>query len=83
MAIIYDQQADKLQSGVTWLEQRAISLAQKSHMESKGFRRTGLMHISALHWEAARELRELATMHREEGQRLLASEKRMESRGRG
>lgn len=75
MAAIYDQQADELQSEATRLEQRAISLAQKPLMDPKGFRRTGLMHISASRWKAARELRELATMHRAEGQRLLALEK--------
>lgn len=75
MATIYDQQADELQGEATRLEQRAISLAQKPHMDPKGFRRTGLMHISASRWKAARELRELATMHRAEGQRLLALEK--------
>jgi hypothetical protein len=75
MSTIYDHQADELQSEATRLEQRAISLAQKPHMDPKGFHRTGLMHISASRWKAARELRELATMHREEGQRLLAFEK--------
>jgi len=75
MATIYDQQADELQSEATRLEQRAISLVQKPHMDPKGFHRTGLMHIAASRWKAARELRELATMHRAEGQRLLAFEK--------
>ena len=75
MAQIYDQQADQLQSEAVKLEQRAINLAEKPHMDPKGFTRTGFMHIAASRWKAARELRELAVMHRSEGERLLALEK--------
>jgi len=48
---------------------------QKPHMDPKGFRRTSLMHVATARWKAARELREMAVMHRAEGQRLLALEK--------
>jgi hypothetical protein len=75
MAQVYDQQADELQSEAVKLEQRAINLAQKPYMDPKGFSRTGFMHIAASRWKAAKELRELAAMHRSEGQRLLALEK--------
>lgn len=74
MATIYDQQADELQSEAVKLEQRALGLAKKPHMDPKGFSRTGFMHIAASRWKAARELRELAAMHRSEGKRLLALE---------
>lgn len=74
MARIYDQQADELQSEAVKLEQRALGLAKKPHMDPKGFSRTGFMHIAASRWKAARELRELAAMHRSEGKRLLALE---------
>jgi hypothetical protein len=72
MASIYDQQADELQSEAVRLEQRATSLMLKPHMDPKGFHRTSLMHIATSRWKAARELREMAAMHRSEGQRLLA-----------
>jgi len=72
MASIYDQQADELQSEAVQLEQRATSLMLKPHMDPKGFHRTSLMHIATSRWKAAKELRELAAMHRSEGQRLLA-----------
>ena len=75
MAQIYDKQADELQSEAVKLEQRAIDLAQKPYMDPKGFSRTGFMHIATSRWKAAKELRELAAMHRSEGQRLLALEK--------
>jgi hypothetical protein len=75
MAKLYDQQADELQSEAVQLEQRATSLAEKPYMDPKGFRRTGLMHVASSRWRAARELRELAAMHRSEGERLLAMEK--------
>lgn len=44
-------------------------------MDPKGFTRTGFMLIATSRWKAAKELRELAVMHRSEGQRLLAMEK--------
>lgn len=72
MTKILDQEADEMQSEAVRLEQKATSLAMKSHMDPKGFRRTSLMHIAGSRWKAARELRELAAMHRAEGQRLLA-----------
>jgi hypothetical protein len=72
MAKILDQEADEMQSEAVRLEQRATSIALKPHMDPKGFRRTSLMHIAGSRWKAARELRELAAMHRAEGQRLLA-----------
>lgn len=75
MAKIYDQQADELQSEAVRLEQRSTSLALKPHMDPKGFRRTSLMHVASTRWKAAREIRELAAMHRAEGQRLVALEK--------
>jgi hypothetical protein len=75
MAQIYDSQADELQSEAVKLEQRAINLAQQPYMDPKGFTRTGFMHVAAARWKAAKELRELAVMHRSEGQRLLALEK--------
>lgn len=75
MAKIYDQQADELQSEAVRLEQRAISLAGKPHMDPKGFTRTGWMLIATSRWQSAKELREMAAMHRSEGQRLLALEK--------
>lgn len=72
MAKILDQEADEIQSEAVRLEQKATSLALKPHMDPKGFYRTSLMHIAGSRWKAARELRELAAMHRAEGQRLLA-----------
>ena len=72
VAGIYDQQADELQSEAVQLEQRATSLMLKPHRDPKGFHRTSLMHIATSRWKAAKELRELAAMHRSEGQRLLA-----------
>lgn len=75
MAKIYDQQADELQSEAVRLEQRATSLMLKPHMDPKGFRRTSLMHVASSRWRGAREIRELAAMHRAEGQRLLVLEK--------
>lgn len=72
MAKIYDQQADELQSEAVRLEQKATSLMLKPHMDPKGFRRTSLMHVASARWQAARELHEMAAMHRQEGQRLLA-----------
>lgn len=72
MASIYDQQADELQSEAVRLEQRATALMLKPHMDPKGFHRMSFMHIASSRWKAARELRELAVMHRSEGQRLLA-----------
>ncbi len=75
MAKIYDQQADELQSEAVRLEQRSTSLALKPHMDPKGFHRMSLMHIAGSRWKAAREIRELAAMHRAEGQRVLALEK--------
>lgn len=75
MANIYDQQADELQSEAVRLEQQATSLMLKPHMDPKGFRRTSLMHVASTRWRGAREIRELAAMHRAEGQRLLALEK--------
>ncbi|MCA9453828.1 MAG: hypothetical protein H6750_00590 [Nitrospiraceae bacterium] len=75
MAQVYDQQADELQSEAVRLEQRAISLAKKPHMDPKGFTRSGWMLIASTRWKSAKELRELAAMHRSEGQRLLALEK--------
>jgi hypothetical protein len=72
MAGIYDQQADEQQSEAVRLEQRATSLMMKPHMDPKGFHRTSLMHIASSRWKAAKEMRELAAMHRSEGQRLLA-----------
>ena len=75
VAKIYDQQADELQSEAVRLEQRAINLAEKPYMDPKGFTRTGLMLIATSRWKDARELRELAAMHRSEGKRLLALEK--------
>jgi hypothetical protein len=72
MTKILDQEADEIQSEAVRLEQRAASLVLKPHMDPKGFRRTSLMHIAGSRWKAARELRELAAMHRAEGQRLLA-----------
>jgi hypothetical protein len=72
MTKILDQEADEMQSEAVRLEQRAASLVLKPHMDPKGFRRTSLMHIAGSRWKAARELRELAAMHRAEGQRLLA-----------
>ncbi len=75
MAQIYDQQADEMQSEAVRLEQRSTSIALKPHMDPKGFHRTSLMHVASSRWKAAREMRELAAMHRAEGQRLLALEK--------
>lgn len=69
MAKIYDQQADELQN-----EAVKFGLAKKPHMVPKRFFRTGFMHIAASRWKAARDLRELADMHRSEGKRLLALE---------
>ena len=74
MAQLYDRQADELQSEAVRLEQRAISLAEKPYMDPKGFTRTGWMLIATSRWQSAKELRELAAMHRSEGQRLLALE---------
>lgn len=79
MAQLYDQQADELQSEAVRLEQRATTLAEKPHMDPKGFRRTSLMHVASSRWRAARELRDLAAMHRSEGQRLIALEKAEEN----
>ncbi|GJL59797.1 MAG: hypothetical protein NPIRA03_26540 [Nitrospirales bacterium] len=78
MAQVYDQQADELQSEAVQLEQRAMSLAKKPHMDPKGFTRSGWMLIASTRWKSAKELRELAAMHRSEGQRLLALEKKGE-----
>lgn len=78
MAQLYDQQADELQSEAVRLEQRAISLAEKPHMDPKGFTRTGWMLIASSRWKSAKELREMAAMHRSEGQRLLALEEKGE-----
>jgi hypothetical protein len=78
MAQIYDQQADELQSEAVKLEQRAIGLAEKPSMDPKGFTRTGWMLIASSRWKSAKELRELAAMHRSEGQRLLALKKKGE-----
>ncbi len=75
MAKIYDQQADELQTEAVRLEQRATSLMLKPHMDPKGFHRTGLMHIANTRWKDAIELRELAAMHRSEGERQLALQK--------
>ena len=75
MAKIYDQQADELQSEAVRLEQRATSLMPKPHMDPKGFHRTSLMHVATSRWKEARELRELAAMHRAEGERQLAMQK--------
>lgn len=75
MAQVYDQQADELQSEAVRLEQRAIGLAKKPHMDPKGFTRSGWMLIASTRWKSAKELRELAAMHRSEGQRLLALKK--------
>ncbi len=75
MAQVYDQQADELQSEAVRLEQQAMSLAKKPHMDPKGFTRSGWMLIASTRWKSAKELRELAAMHRSEGQRLLALEK--------
>ncbi|MDR4495652.1 MAG: hypothetical protein R3B74_14810 [Nitrospirales bacterium] len=75
MAQLYDRQADELQSEAVRLEQRAISLAEKPYMDPKGFTRTGWMLIATSRWKSAKELREMAAMHRSEGQRLLALEK--------
>ncbi|MGD9851798.1 MAG: hypothetical protein AB7T38_11060 [Nitrospirales bacterium] len=72
MARIYDQQADELQMEAVRIEQRATSLMLKPHMDPKGFQRTSLMHVASARWKAARDLREMAVMHRSEGQRLLA-----------
>ncbi|MCA9421381.1 MAG: hypothetical protein KC592_10190 [Nitrospira sp.] len=72
MAKIYDQQADELQSEAVRIEQKATSLMLKPHMDPKGFQRTSLMHVASARWQAARDLREMAAMHRAEGQRLLA-----------
>ncbi|MCA9420652.1 MAG: hypothetical protein KC592_06530 [Nitrospira sp.] len=72
MAQIYDQQADELQMEAVRIEQRATSLMLKPHMDPKGFQRTSLMHVASARWKAARDLREMAVMHRAEGQRLLA-----------
>ncbi|WNM58105.1 hypothetical protein [Candidatus Nitrospira allomarina] len=72
MAQIYDQQADELQMDAVRIEQRATSLMLKPHMDPKGFQRTSLMHVASSRWKAARDLREMAVMHRAEGQRLLA-----------
>lgn len=72
MAKIYDQQADELQSEAVRIEQKATSLMLKPHMDPKGFQRTSLMHVASARWKAARDLREMAVMHRSEGQRLLA-----------
>ncbi|WNM60257.1 hypothetical protein [Candidatus Nitrospira neomarina] len=72
MAQLYDQQADELQSEAVRIEQRAASLMLKPHMDPKGFHRTMLMHVASARWKSARELRDLAVMHRQEGQRLLA-----------
>ncbi|MGP0593027.1 hypothetical protein ACTRXD_10900 [Nitrospira sp. T9] len=75
MAQVYDQQADELQSEAVRLEQRAINLAKNPHMDPKGFTRSGWMLIASTRWKSAKELREVAAMHRSEGQRLLALEK--------
>lgn len=72
MAKIYDQQADELQSEAVRIEQKATSLMLKPHMDPKGFQRTSLMHVASARWQAARDLRQMAAMHRSEGQRLLA-----------
>ncbi|GJL68806.1 MAG: hypothetical protein NPIRA06_14410 [Nitrospirales bacterium] len=72
MANIYDQQANELQSEAVRLEQQATSLMLKPHMDPKGFRRTSLMHVASARWQAARELHEMAAMHRAEGKRLFA-----------
>lgn len=55
------------------MEQRAISLAEKPYMDPKGW-----ILIASTRWKSAKELRELAAMHRSEGQRLLALEKNEE-----
>ena len=75
MAKIYDQQADELQSEAVRLEQRATSLMLKPHMDPKGFHRTSLMHVATSWWKDARELRDLAAMHRAEGERQLVMQK--------
>ncbi|MGE0474527.1 MAG: hypothetical protein AB7P17_12910 [Nitrospirales bacterium] len=72
MAKIYDQQADELQMEAVRIEQKATSLMLKPHMDPKGFQRTSLMHVASARWKAARDLHEMAAMHRAEGQRLLA-----------
>ena len=72
MASIYDQQADELQAEAVRLEQEATSLTLRPYMDPKGFRGTSLMHVASTRWKAAKELREQAVMHREEGERLLA-----------
>lgn len=72
MATIYDQQANDLQSEAVRIEQKATSLMLKPHMDPKGFQRTSLMHVASARWQAARDLHEMAAMHRQEGQRLLA-----------
>ena len=75
MAELYDKQADELQSEAVRLEQRAIDLAERPYMDPKGFTRTGWMLIATSRWQSAKQLRELAAMHRSEGKRLLAMEK--------
>jgi hypothetical protein len=75
MAQIYDQQADELQMEAVRIEQRATSLMLKPHMDPKGFQRTSLMHVASSRWKAAKDLREMAAMHRAEGDRLVALNK--------
>ncbi|WP_342347477.1 hypothetical protein [uncultured Nitrospira sp.] len=75
MARIYDQQADELQMDAVRIERRATSLMLKPHMDPKGFQRTSLMHVASSRWKAAKELREMANMHRAEGQRLMEDNK--------
>ena len=75
MAAIYDQQADELQAEAVRIEQEATTLALRPYMEPKGFRRNSLMLVATARWKAAKEMRELAVMHRAEGERLLALEK--------
>jgi len=70
LANVYDQQANELAGEAIRLEQRANVLAQKRNKDPKGFRQNALMTIAGMRWKAARELHELAKMHRVEGQRL-------------
>lgn len=70
MARIYDEQADELQAEAAQLERKALSLAEKPHLDPKGYRRAGLMNIARLRWQAASEHRQLAAMHRNEAERM-------------
>ena len=69
-ADVYDQEADKIEAEVMQYHRQAAAITPL--MDTKGFRRDGMMAAASSKSKAVAELRQLAANHRAEANRMMA-----------